>query len=344
MCQLKIFYVFSFFLQITTVLFYIFLTKENIYALNKIEFNITYKRLPYNPHNISYVTLKIGSKKIKKNDIVKNCIRSLERTAPGAKLVILTNNYTDVEQSLIDDCKIWVSIEYTKINLTPDEVNKLYPFTKNFWTWFGVYRYKFYVDYLEIHQEYEYVLFMDADSLVLKNPLDIINKENSSFVHMMYDYWPFNVIEDGNYIWFRNYYNFMNKSAKSHDCNVAKPPFSLNSNKFLNEYPINAGLMLGKSIEILKLCKFLTNISLCIGMFQGSCEQAMVNYLYYNGMINKTDVVIKAHHMNEREIMSCPEWCSEKELNQSGKWTFVHHYNKVKKRHLLSKLILDVIS
>ena len=337
-------HVFPFCLLTIVVVMNILLTKENVSVLNQIEFNKTYKRLPYYPHNISYVTLMIGSQNITKHGRVRNCIRSLERTAPGAKLVILTNNYTYVEQSLIDDYNIWVSIEHTLINLTPDDVKKLYPFPRNFWTWFGVYRYKFYVDYLEFHKEYEYVLFMDADSLVLKNPIDIINKDNSNIVHMMNDYWRYNVTEDWNFRWFRDYYNFMNKSTKRKECKVEKLEFSLNSYEFLKEYPINAGLMLGKSVEILKLCRFLTNISLCIGMFQGSCEQSMINYLYYNGMINKTGVIIRAHHMNEGEIMSCPEWCSEKELNQSEKWTFVHHYNKVKKRHLLSKRILDIIS
>ena len=61
-----------------------------------------------------------------------------------------------------------MSIEYTSINVAKADVDKLYHYPRNFWTWFGVYRYKFYVDYLELYQEYEYILFMDLDSIVLK--------------------------------------------------------------------------------------------------------------------------------------------------------------------------------
>ena len=140
------------------------------------------------------------------------------------------------------------------------------------------------------------------------------------------------------------YYNFMQISNRSLICNVPKLQYQIDSEDFLNLYPINAGLMFGKTTEILKLCRLLANVSLCIGMFQGGCEQSLINYVYHNGMINKTGVIIRAHHMNEGQIISCPEWLSESQLRQSDNWYLVHHFYEISRKYALSQRIRDIIN
>ena len=63
-----------------------------------------------------------------------------------------------------------------------------------------------------------------------------------------------------------------------------------------------------------------------LNMFPGSCEQAMLNFVYYSGIINSTGITIRMHHMKEGEIISCPEWFSEEELKESENWYIVHHF------------------
>ena len=305
--------------------------------------SLNWKNLPYYPDPISYTTLLIGYSEVQNEGVIKNCIKALEQTAPGAKLVIITNYYTDVDASLINDCNLWVSIEYTSINLTRDDVNKLYPYKDNFWTWFGVHRYQIYVDYLEMHQEYEYILFMDADTLILKNPMQLLYRENTNYIHMMNDYWPYRRTSDFNFIWFRDYYKFMESSDRCKKCGIKKLPYNLRSPDFIKNYPINAGLMFGKTKEVLKLCRLLGKAGECIGMFPGGCEQSLINYMYYNGMINNTGVVIRTHHMKEGEIISCPEWCSTNTLHMSDQWFVVHHYKEIRNKFELSDRIKKII-
>ena len=300
------------------------------------------KCLPYFDKPIAFATVWIGYKQLKNQDRIRKNIVALQQTMPGAKLTIITNCYTEVDPSILTDYNLWITIDYTSINVTREEVNRLYPFHSNFWTWFGVYRYKFYVDYLEKHSEYENMLFMDVDTLILKNPLDILYQENKNYIHMMYDYYTFRKKDDGNYIWFKNFYEFMQTSNRSKVCNVPKPQYHYDSETFLNLLPINAGLMFGKTTEILKLCRLLTNASLCINMFKGSCEQALINYLYYNGMINKTGIVIRAHHMNDSKIISCPEWFTESELKQSDNWYILHHFYKTSGKNGINQRLRDI--
>ena len=256
------------------------------------------KSLPFFDQPIAFAVVWIGYPNITNKDRIKRCLVALEQTMPGAKITIITNCYTEVDPSILTDYNLWVNIDYSPNNVTREEVDKLYPYDGNFWTWFGVYRYKFYVDYLEKHSEYENMLFMDVDTLLLKNPMDLIYQENPNYIHMMNDYWKYRRTSDFNFVWFRNYYNFMQNSNRSLICNVPHLNYPLYSKEFLDYYPINAGLMFGKTTEILKLCRLLANVSLCIGMFQGGCEQSLINYVYHNGMINKTGVIIRAHHMN----------------------------------------------
>ena len=291
--------------------------------------------------SFTYITTTVGRPTINTDKNIIRLVTSLNITLPGSTLVILTSPYTTYDPNLFLQYDVNIIIDYVNYDITPEQFSEQnggrYPFSN----WFYVYRYKFYVDYLEKHPELDLVMFFDEDTVILKDPIDLIaNDTDPNTIHMMYDYFDYTARWDNNYRWLNAWdVNLNCNQTKRDQCHVRHLVNPMNSTALGKDYPFNAGLMFGRAESVLELTRVLAKTSLCVNLFPGITEQGLINYLYYNGEISANGINIYGHHMNEKLIISCAEHLSVQATKCYESWYILHHIFHARYSRYTSPLI-----
>ena len=280
--------------------------------------------------NFSILCSIYGYKKFPQNQRIKRLLLALENSYTFSDVYFFISQSTEIINNFENQFNLNVHVEYINCSFTKEDAEKLYNFQGSFWSWIFTYRYKFYQDFIESHPNIEYLIILDDDTLILKDLTTIFESDPNS-VHLMNDYYNFSVTEDLNFIW-TDVVDSVNETIK-HKCGLNQLIAPIRSQEFFANIPLNSGLLFGKTENLLKLVKFMTEKGICIGVLPKICDQGLINYLYYSRAFDEQNISIHQHSMYEHLLISCPEQFLKNEYNQSiaENWHVIHHYESFKK-------------
>ena len=255
----------------------------------------------------------------------------LDKFVPNAKIVFAISEYTKIDPKITQYQNIRIKIERFGKE-TRDDIQSKYQNSSYFY--FNGMRYYFYTQYLKKHRQIKYVVISDIDTLFFRDPFPIIVKD-PTVVHLMEDIYPFSVTNDNNYIW-TNSWVCLDKKIKE-KCGFNHWNKSLSSDEFKNLIPLNCGLLIGRSKNIIKITELISNRFICSGMFQNNAEQGLLNYLDLSGELKELSISIKRHNVYNNSFISCPELLPiENYIHQVNSEYFIalHHYQYLKENYI----------
>ena len=279
--------------------------------------------------NLRFITCYFGLKKIKSTHRIRKYFEVLDNFVPYANVIFCVSEYTKISPKVINHKNIKINIERYE-NLTKKEAKKKY----NTSYFFNGFRYNFYLKYLENHTEIQYVVISDDDTLFFRDPFPLIEK-NPNIVHFMEDIYPFSVTKDFNYKW-TNTWNCLNKTIKE-KCGFKELNSTLLSDEFKNRIPLNSGLLIGSSKNIIKIAELVSTKFFCPGMFENNAEQGLLNYLDLSGELKKLDIPINRHNIYKDSLISNPDLLPIdiyiKQVNSSH-FIGLHHHTYLNKSYI----------
>ena len=232
------------------------------------------------------------------------------------------SEYTEIDPKLIQFQNLIISIERYG-QLTIEEIKKKH---WRAYTYFVSIRHFFCLDFLKKHPEIKYVILADDDTLFFKDPLQLL-VENPNVVHVMEDVYPYSNIKDANYIW-TNKWAQLNDSIKQ-KCGFRHFNKTLLSDDVKNLIPLNDGLMIGSSKNILKILQLMTSKYICTETFPSYSDQGLFNYLDLTGDLKELGFTIHRHSIYNGTFLSCPNYLSINTFSRlinSDNFIAVHHY------------------
>ena len=158
------------------------------------------------------------------------------------------------------------------------------------------------------------------------DPFPLIEKDQN-VVHFMEDIYPFSATKDFNYRR-TNAWIDLDKTIKE-KCGFKLMDKTLLSDEFRNRIPLNSGLLIGSSKNIIKIAELMYTRFICPGMFKNNAEQGLLNYLDLSGELKALDIPIKRHNIYNDSLISNPEllpiYIYIKQLNSSHFIALHHH-------------------
>ena len=250
---------------------------------------------------IRFITCYFGLKEIKGDHRIRKYFEVLDNFVPYAQVIFCVSEYTKIDPTVIQHKNIKINIERYGNRTEEEELKKKYKyFSRHFYS--GI-RYSFYLKYLKSHKEIKYVVISDDDTLFFQDPFPLIERD-PNIVHIMEDVKPFSFTEGLNYIWI-NAWNSLDKEIKE-KCGFKLMNKTLLSNEFRNRIPLNSGLLIGSSENIIKIAELMSTRFICPGLFQRNNEQGLLNYLDLSGELTNLGIPIKRHNIYNDSIISCP--------------------------------------
>jgi hypothetical protein len=129
------------------------------------------------------------------------------------------------------------------------------------------------------------------------------------------------------YIW-TNEWACLDKKIKE-KCGLKQLNKTLLSDEFKNKIPLNSGLLMGSSENIVKIADLIYTRFICPGMFPNNAEQGLLNYLDLSGELKELNITIKRHNIYTDSILSCPDLLPIKNYIQqlnSSHFIALHHH------------------
>ena len=276
---------------------------------------------------IRFITCSFGARKINSNHRIRKYFQVIDNFIPYAHITFCISEYTEIDPLVIQHQNIIINIERFWNRSYEDLLNK-YPYSSPFF-YNGV-RYNFYSQYLKKHSEIKYVIISDDDTLFFSDPFPLIDS-NPNVVHFMEDFFPFSVTKHFNYIWLKSWF-CLDKNIKE-KCGFKQLNKSLLSDEIKNKIPLNVGLLMGNSKNIIKIADLIFARFICPGMFPKNAEQGLLNYLDISGELKELGIPIKRHNIYNDSLLSCPNYLPIKDfirqLNSSN-FIAIHHYQYLK--------------
>jgi len=283
-------------------------------------------------NDIRFITCFFGDKEIRSNHSIRKYFQALDNFVPYANITFGVSEYTKIDPAVLQYKNITINIERFGNHTKEDFLNKYSYFSKDFYS--GI-RYIFYSQYLKKHSEIKYVVISDHDTLFFRDPFPLIDKD-SNVVHFMEDIFPFSVSNDLNYIW-TNTWDSLDIKIKE-KCGFKQLNKSLLSDEFKNIIPLNSGLLIGSSKNIIKIVDLISTRYICAGMFKDNNEQGLLNYLDLSGELKELKIPIKRHNIYNDSFISCPDLLPINNYIQqinSSHLIALHHY------HCLSEYYIE---
>ncbi len=313
------------------------LKKFKILFVLSLLFILLYMNIIQEAHNfnsrndIRFITCYFGVKEIKGNHRIRKYFQALNNFVPYAKIVFCVSEYTRIDPILIQHKRIKISIERFGNRDIENLLNK-YPYSSRYF--YNGIRYYFYSKYLKNHTEIKYVVISDDDTLFFRDPFPLIDKD-PNVVHFMEDIFPFSVTRDANFFW-TNKWACLDKKIKE-KCGFKQLNKTLLSDEFKNKIPLNSGLLIGSSKNIIKISDLMFNRFICPGMFPSNAEQGLLNYLDLSGELKELNITIKRHNIYYDSILSCPDLLPIKNYIQqinSSHFITLHHHQFLNKYYI----------
>ena len=286
-----------------------------------------------------FILCMFGKDIIKSNDRIIKYFFTLDKFLHNSNIVFAVSEYTKIEPNFTKYKNINISIERYG-NETLQDIKKKYNYPGASHFYYSGMRPTFYNYYLKKHPEIKYVVVSDDDTLFFRDPFQLIVKD-PNVVHIMEDIYPFSKTNDGNYIW-TNAWVRLNKSTKL-KCGFKFLNNTLLSNQIKDLIPLNSGMMIGSSKNIIKLCELISSRFICSGMFPDNAEQGLLNYLDLSGELKELDFPIHRHNIYNGSLLSCPDLLPLKNYIQqinSYNLIAVHHHQLLKSNYIVKSPLL----
>ena len=248
-----------------------------------------------------FILCMFGKDILKSNDRMRKYFFTLNKFLPQSTIVLAISEFTLIEPNLIKFKNININIERYG-NETIQDIIKKYKGDCHFY--YNGIRFSFYKNYLKNHPEIKYVVLSDDDTLFFRDPFILLD-EDPNVVHMMEDIYPFSKTKDCNYIWTNAWVN-LNNSIKL-KCGFKLFNNTLLSNEIKNLVPLNSGMMIGSSKNIIKISELISSRFICSGMFPHNAEQGLLNYLDLSGELKELGFPIHRHNIFTGSLISCPD-------------------------------------
>ena len=129
------------------------------------------------------------------------------------------------------------------------------------------------------------------------------------------------------------------KKKKKKKCGFKKWNKTFSFDEFKNLIPLNCGLMIGSSKNIIKIAGFIYKRFICPGMFNNNAEQGLLNYLDISGELKELGIPIKRHNIYNGSFISCPDLLPIEDYIQqlySAHFIAIHHYQFLNKKYIES--------
>ena len=284
---------------------------------------------------IRFITCYFGARKINSNHRIRKYFQALDNFIPYAHITFCVSEYTEIDPIVIQHQNITINIERFLNRSQEDLLNK-YPYSSpNSSRFFynGI-RYNFYSQYLKKHSEIKYVIISDDDTLFFRDPFPLIDS-NPNVVHFMEDFFPFSVTKHMNYIWLKTWFSLDKKIKEK--CGFKQLNKSLLFNEIKNKIPLNVGLLMGNSKNIIKIADLIFTRFICPGMFPNNAEQGLLNYLDLSSELKELGISIKRHNIYNDSLLSCPNYLPIKNFIQqlnSSHFIALHHYQYLKEYYI----------
>lgn len=275
--------------------------------------------------DLRFIIGHFGAKEIKSDSLIRKYFQVLDNFVPYANVIFGVSEYTMIDPIVIQHKNITINIvRYGNQTIK----------TSNFF-FIGI-RNSFYLEYLKNHSEIKYVVISDSDTLFFRDPFPFIDKD-PNIVHIMEDIFPFSRIKDGNYIW-TNAWACLDKKIKE-KCGFKELNKHLLSNEIKNRIPLNSGLLLGNSKNIIKIFELISTRLNCPGQFHNNADQGLLNYLDLSGELNELNISIRRHNIYNGSFLSCPNYLPKMNYIQqvnSLHFIAIHHYQLLNRDYIES--------
>lgn len=249
-------------------------------------------------HNCRFITCSFGFESLNNSVEMYKYLKSLSYYVPGATVVVCISTYTILDPNWFN-LGLKLHIERYN-NETKSSLSHKYSYS---YYYFNGLRYKFYVEYFMSHPEVDYAIFSDFDTLILRNPFELL-LEDPDKIHIMEEIFTFAKFGDFNSIWLRAW-NSVSQSTKE-SCGMHKINQSIYSKEIKDQMPWNSGLMVGKVSNLLAVCKILSSYFFCAGMFRNDAEQGLLNYVRLSGQFDELNVKFHPHSILHGNFISSP--------------------------------------
>ena len=286
-----------------------------------------------------FILCMFGKNILKNNHRIRKYFFTLDKFVHNSKIVLAVSEFTKIESNIIKYQNINVSIErYGKIKTKDIKKKYKYPGASHFY--YSGMRPFFYQHYLKHHPEIKYVAVSDDDTLFFRDPFLLITKDPTA-VHIMEDVYPFSVTDNNNYIW-TNAWVGLNNSIK---LKCGFKPFNNNllSNEIKDLIPLNSGMMIGSSKNIIKISELISSRFKCPGMFPFNAEQGLLNYLDLSGELKELGFPIHRHNLFRGSLLSCPDYLPLKNYIRqikSNHLIAVHHHQCLNSSYIVKSPLL----
>ena len=309
-----LFYFFLISIIFSIYLFFFFFIKN--YHNTQIKVEIPSK------NEFAFIVCSFGLNILRSGHKIIKFLYALDNYVPKSKVVLIVSNYTIIDPKLIQFQNINIIIE-RYVNETIEDIRKKYNSVHSYFVFIRPF---IYIDYLKKHPEIKYVSISDDDTLFFRDPFKLISGDPKT-VHIMEDIFPFSVTNDFNYIW-TNEWVKLNNSIKQ-KCGFKLLNKTLLSDEIKDIIPLNSGMMIGNSKNIIKIFELMTSKYNCSDTFPTYSDQGLLNYLDLSGELKELNIPIHRHNIFNGSLISCPDLLPianySKQMN-SEHLIAVHHY------------------
>ena len=160
----------------------------------------------------------------------------------------------------------------------------------------------------------------------------------------MEDIYPFSRTQDGNFIWMKAWSHLNNSIKQKCGFKHIKKTLLSNLKKLI---PLNCGLMIGSSKNIIKISELMSTKYFCSGMFPNNAEQGLLNYLDLSGELKELNIPIIRHNIFTGSLISCPNKMPIENYSQqikSDHLIAIHHHHKLNSSYIIeSPFLFQVI-
>ena len=282
-----------------------------------------------------FILCIFGKNILKNNQRIRKYFFTLNKFLNQSKIVLAVSEFTKIDPNII--------IKYPNINITIErygnekirDIRKKYHYPLASHIYYSGLRCSFYQHYLKNHSEIKYVVVSDDDTLFFRDPFKLI-AEDPNVVHIMEDIYPFSKTDELNYKWTNAWFG-LNNSIKL-KCGFKLLNYTLLSNEIKDIIPLNSGMMIGSSKNIIKISELISSRFICSGMFPNNAEQGLLNYLDLSGELKELSFPIHRHNIFNGSFLSCPDKLPIDNYSQqinSDHLIAVHHYHYLRSDYIL---------
>ena len=328
---------FFYFFRIDILFLNVFNYSKHFIFSSKIKHNLKYDK-------IVFLSALFGNYELSNEGTIRKYLTALSKAAPGAKVIIGISEGAKIDPYLYR-YPLRIKFKVAKDVISHEDVmNKLdgngkwYGIPKLVYYYCGV-RHSFYRDYMANHPDVENIMITDIDTLIIQDPYNLLLKAPDA-VHMMEDIYPLMDTDDFNYVWL-NAYDTLDPEIKV----KCKLHLIKDHDFLLKQIPLNAGTMLGKRENVIRISNLMYKKFQCTGMFNNSMDQGLFNYLYFSDHLTSLGIKIEPYPV-ESKMISCPNLMPLETFAQVAKSIHVlHHYGSLNDEYkdYLDRKVIEII-